>query len=646
MEDSLKKKKLIVKKFFKKLLFHRRNFKELVERVTSSKELEKLSKIAVEAIKGEPEEKKPKSHPEQEKKKEKVEKKYQPPTVGYSVEKDGYYLSPVTIIIPFAPKMKKEKVSRLLKKTLGYYLLPEEEEEKEKMKINEIYPLYPPNPKRGEEIFAWAHIHWDPTNHELVYEVIEPPLTFQEKMLLKEIEKKLEELLDVLLIPKDETSYKEYLKNKIREILDLYGWEIPEEVLKKLEYYVIRDFLGYGPIDPLMHDPNIEDISCDGVGIPVFVVHRNPKYGQMRTNIVFRTKDELDAFVMKLAQRAGKSISVAKPLLDATLPDGSRLQATLGSDIARRGSNFTIRKFTREPLTPIHLIEYGTANALVMAYFWLSVEHGANILIAGATATGKTTFLNAISLFIRPEMKIVSIEDTAELQLPHENWVPQVARSTFGAGSYGAVELFDLLKAALRQRPDYVIVGEVRGKEASVMFQGMATGHPALATIHADSLQKIVDRLITPPINLSPALLENLDIVVFLKKLKLRGLYVRRVSEVLEIEAVDVRNLEVKSRKVFKWIPEKDIIVPNEKSLVLERIAKIRGKTYEEIYRELERRALLLEWMRWKGIKHYAQFTLWINAYYANPKRIMEMVINDVKAGRFVPETVEAGGNS
>ncbi len=542
---------------------------------------------------------------------------------------EARYLVPFGFIAPLYKNLTGEQI---LKKVQELYHIPFDAGEEEKKKIREIYPLIPESPRQGEPVFAWAYIHWDPRRHELVYEVIEPKLTPEEQEMLKELEEHLKEKLDVAFDDKNITDKKAYLREKIREVVELFGWKLPKETRQKLEYYIFRDFIGLGKIEPLMHDPNIEDISCDGVGIPVYIVHRKPEYGQMKTNIVFNSKEELDAFVMKLAQRAGKSISVAQPLLDGTLPDGSRLQATLGSDIARRGSNFTIRKFTKEPLTPIHLMNYGTISSLALAYLWMCVEYGKSILVAGATATGKTTMLNAISLFIRPELKIVSIEDTAELQLPHENWIPQVARPGFGEKSYGAVEMFDLLKAALRQRPDYVIVGEVRGKEASVMFQGMATGHPSLGTIHADSVQKVVDRLTTPPINLSPALLENLDVIVFMARAKLRGKFVRRVKEIVEVAGVDIANRRIIENVVFKWEPAKDEIKMVGKSLILQKIAEFKGITYEVVMKELERRALFLEWLRMKGIADYRRFSQWIRAYYMNPTSVMRLVTKDIEA--------------
>jgi len=226
---------------------------------------------------------------------------------------------------------------------------------------------------------------------------------------------------------------------------------------------------------------------------------------------------------------------------------------------------------------------------------------------------------------------VVSIEDTAELTLPHPNWVPQVARPGYGEKSYGAVEMFDLLKAALRQRPDYVIVGEVRGAEASVMFQGMATGHPALATIHASSLQNLVDRLTTAPINLSPALLENLDIIVFLEKSKIKGRFVRRIREIDETMGVNVKAQKILPNKMFEWNPVTDEIAMTGKSIVLQKIAEFRGIKYETIMKELKRRALFLEWLGMNKVTNFRQFSQWIRAYYSDPEKVMEKVMKDVQ---------------
>ncbi len=549
-------------------------------------------------------------------------------------------------VVPFgfvAPMFKQMTGRQIIEKVQELYHVPFEQGEKEKQKIRETYSLIPEVPKPGEKVFAWAHIHWDPKKKELVYDVIEPVLSLRERQITRMLEEKLEEKLDALYVPVGKERHKEYLRSKIKEVVETFGWKMDPETAEKIEYYIFRDFIGLGKIEPLMHDPNIEDISCDGVNIPVYIFHRKPEYNQMRTNVKFTNKDELDSFVIKLAQKCGKSISVARPLLDASLPDGSRLQATLGSDIARRGSNFTIRKFLREPLTPTKLMDFGTASSISLAYMWFCVEYGKSILISGTTATGKTSFLNAISLFIRPELKVVSIEDTAELMLPLPNWIPHVARSGYGEKGYGAVEMFDLLKAALRQRPDYVIVGEVRGKEASTMFQGMATGHPSLSTIHSDSLQRLVDRLTTPPISLSPALLENLDVVVFLERTKMAGKFIRRINRIYEVAGVNVREAKIIPNKLFEWDPVKDEINMTGKSAILKKIADFKGIDYDTIFKELERRALFLEWLKMNGVFNYRDFESWVQSYYSDTEKVMRMVVNDVrrrlkKGGEMGPE--------
>ncbi len=564
--------------------------------------------------------------------------------------RQGYAGSRYTVPFGFvAPLFKDMSGPQIIEKVQELYHVPFQRGEEKKKKVRETYALIPENPKPGEKVFAWAYIHWDPKSKELVYEVIEPPLSEREKEMIRRLEERIEDKLDTIYLSSKNMNHEAYLREKIREVVGLFGWKLDRETSQKIEYYIFRDFMGFEKIEPLMHDKNIEDISCDGVNIPVYIFHRNPDYGQMRTNIYFTSKEELDSFVIKLAQKAGKSISVARPLLDASLPDGSRLQATLGSDIARRGSNFTIRKFLREPLTPTKLMEFGTANSTTLAYLWFCIEYGKSILVAGATATGKTSFLNAIALFMRPELKVVSIEDTAELMLPLPNWIPQVARPGYGAKSYGAVEMFDLLKAALRQRPDYVIVGEVRGKEASTMFQGMATGHPSLATIHADTLQRLVDRLTTPPINLSAALLENLDVVVFLVRTKAEGRFVRRVNKVYEVAGVNVREKKIIPNKLFEWDPVKDEINLTGKSMVLKKIAEFKGIDYETVFKELQRRALFLEWLSMNRVTDYLEFEKWVQSYYYDTNKVMNMVINDVrkrfqKGDKMVSEKLRALG--
>jgi len=490
--------------------------------------------------------------------------------------------------------------------------------------INTKYALVPKNPKKGEYVFAYAHIKWDSKEGHLVYSVVEPALTSSDREAIDVAKRILEERLDVDFYKLGQIKAKSLLRKEVRNILDLNP-SLTEGKKTILTYYIERDIVGLGSIDPLTNDSNIEDISCDGIDIPIYVYHRNPRIGSLVTNVSFGTEDELNSFVVKLSQRCRKTISIAEPLIDASLPDGSRVQATLGTDIARRGSNFTIRKFTEEPLTPSHIMSYGTMDSTQMAYLWLAVENGQSILISGGTATGKTSLLNALSLFIRPNMKIVSIEDTPELRLPHPHWIPEVARSALSIkGNVGEVTLFDLLKSSLRQRPDYIVMGEVRGKEAFVLFQQMATGHPSLATIHAASISQLIDRLTTPPISLPPTLIENVNIIVFLLMSRYRGKYIRRADNILEVRGMDGNR--PKTADVFKWNPMKDDFNVKSDSSVLSTIARRQGMTDEMIGEELVRRRAVLEWMVNQGIYDYREVSKIISSYYSDPERIMSFV--------------------
>ena len=295
-------------------------------------------------------------------------------------------------------------------------------------KTNITYPLI----YSGGKVHVYANIRYDPTMHHLTFRVIEPQLSAEEQKQLAKIENTLIEELEVDFSALKKQTAEKYLFEKINSVIEYYGMKMTSRTKEIMDYYIKRDFIGLGPIEPMFQDLNIEDISCDGTGIPIYVYHRDPRFGSLRSTISFKEEDSLDSFVMKLAQRCGRSISVADPLLDGALPDGSRVQATFGTGISMKGSNFTIRKFTKDPLTFVDLVKYGTVSAELLAYLWLAMEHNKSVLIAGPTASGKTTMLNALSLFIRPELKIVSIEDTPELRLPHENWISQVSRTGFG----------------------------------------------------------------------------------------------------------------------------------------------------------------------------------------------------------------------
>ncbi len=493
--------------------------------------------------------------------------------------------------------------------------------------VDVTYPLIPAEPEDGEMVYAWAHIKWDEQKGELIYDIIEPELTPRTEAVLEKIQDIMERSFDITLDDLEAGEADDYLAEKIDMIVDKYDIDLTDDQREVVRYYTKRDFAGLGKLEPLMRDTEVEDISCDGIDIPVFAYHRNPRYGSLKTSIEWNDHDKLDKFVMKMAQRCGKSISVSSPLLDGSLPDGSRVQATLATDIARKGSNFTIRRFTEDPLTPIHMMDFETENAQMLSYLWTMVEHGKSTLVCGTTGAGKTSQLNSLSLFIRPDKKIVSIEDTPELRLPHDHWVPEVSRSGFGSSADGSgeVSMDHLLKESLRQRPEYIIVGEVRGEEAYILFQQMATGHTGLSTIHADSLEMLMDRLTTQPIDLSPSLIETLDCIMLIKRLRRDGSYIRRITGLYEVLGYDKRK-GIDENKVFGWNPQNDEYVVENKSMMLKQIADQNGISHEKIKRDLRNKQHVLNYMQEEQIKHYRKVGDIISRYYSDPESVVEEI--------------------
>ncbi|MEM2228396.1 MAG: type II/IV secretion system ATPase subunit [Candidatus Bathyarchaeia archaeon] len=479
--------------------------------------------------------------------------------------------------------------------------------------FKEVFPL--------KEPYAYGAIARDSETKGLKYIVIEPTLTEEEKKQMKKIIEILRETLDVDLkrITNKEKA-EEYLRKAIKEVVEKY--KIKVEGLSKIEYYIIRDFIYYGKIDPLMHDHMIEDISCDGYGIPIYVWHR--EYESIPTNIVFEEK-ELDSFIIRLAYLAGKHISIANPILDASLPDGSRIQLTLGKEVTKRGSTFTIRRFRADPLTITDLISFNTLTSDMAAWFWFVIEKKANLMIAGGTASGKTTTLNSLSAFIPPDNKIITIEDTPELNLPHQNWIPSIARVGFGpSGSAAEITLFDLLKAAMRQRPDYIIVGEVRGAEAFTLFQAMATGHGGLSSIHADSAVAVINRLESEPMNIPRSLILTLNVIAMQSRVRVANRTARRVSHIVELIGMDPVSKEIIMNDVYKWDPKTDRFLYSGRSILIERLMEKYGITEDKVKLELERRRTVLEWMVKLGIRRYDAVGKVIREYYMDPERVYE----------------------
>lgn len=492
-------------------------------------------------------------------------------------------------------------------------------------KINVIYPLLEP--------FSYAHIKWDDQEKALIYNLIEPQLSEGEKKVLDKVSDAVIQLVDVELSGMKETAQAvQYLQKQVNKVLKDFGIQLSPNQYVKIMYYVYRNFMGLNEIDGLMLDPNIEDISCDGVGTPVFVVHR--KYSSVKTSIAFDNVDKLREFVIKLAERSGRYVSYAEPILDGTLPDGSRVSATIAGDVATRGPTFTIRKFGEKPLSPVEQINLQTVNADILAYYWYLVENGANMLFVGATATGKTTFLNTVCMFIPPERKIVSIEDTREIRIPHEHWVSGLARTGFGIPTatgekYGEVTMFDLLRESFRQNPDYVIVGETRGKEAYVMFQGMASGHTSFSTFHANSVDAVIKRLTSPPIELAPTLIESLNVVTIMTHTSEKSK--RKVKEVVEIISVDPRTEEVKTNLVFLWNPATDTFDKVNESQIIPKLVEAKGGNIEEARENIEKRKAVLEWLVSKDIKDFLEVVNYVNMFYKEPEKLFQMMGVDWK---------------
>jgi flagellar protein FlaI len=480
----------------------------------------------------------------------------------------------------------------------------------------EMYPVNEP--------YAYVRITYDHSTHEYLYDVLEPVLSDPEKDLLMELKERLFETLDINTKDISKEDARQKLRTAANDIMLDFGIKLSPLEREKIHYHMYKDFLGDGLIDPIMHDKYIEDISCDGVHTPLFCFHSS--YESMKSSIAYQTAGELDSFVTKLAQRAGKYISIAEPILDATMQDGSRIQMTLGQEVTAHGSTFTIRKFKDEPLTPTDLIEWRTFSPLAIAYIWLCVEAGKSAIFAGGTASGKTTALNAISLFIPPMSKIVSLEDTREVKLPHPNWIPSVTRDSFDTAGRGEINMYELLRAAMRQRPEYIIVGEVRGKECQTLFQAMSTGHVTYSTIHADSVASVVHRIENPPMDVPRNMLSALDFVLIQVQARVGGKRIRRNKQIVELLDIDPRTNELITNEVFRWRSATDEHSYSGKSYLLEEIMEAKGWSDNRMAEELKRRQEVLEWMRIKKIRHYKDVARILISYHRDPESVIEKV--------------------
>ncbi|HEC57581.1 MAG TPA: secretion system protein E [Candidatus Syntrophoarchaeum butanivorans] len=474
---------------------------------------------------------------------------------------------------------------------------------------------------------AMAVILLDEKTKVRSYHLVEPALSYEEKLLLEDLYDTLQDVLSLEDTNGDEkgaVERKDILERDLKNLLKSYGINLSPSSYERILYYLERNFLGYERIDALMDDPWIEDISCDGVNLPIYLYHR--KHQNIRTNVSFPDEEVLDAFIIKLSQKGRRHISIGEPLLDATLPDGSRLQATFGREVTSRGSTFTIRKFREDPFTPPELIKCRTFSLEMMAYLWMCIENNKNLIFAGGTASGKTSSLNAVSFFIPPMAKIISIEDTREITLYHENWIPGVTRSAVTKGGEGEVTMFDLLRAALRQRPECIILGEVRGEEGLTLFQAMNTGHTTYSTIHAEDPQSVVNRLENEPINVPPVMLQALDIISVQVQANIGGKRIRRAKELVEIIEIDPQTRNIRINELFRWDPGSDSFIQLGESHKLRAIMKQRGWSRERLNEELDQRRQVLQWMIDKDIMDYRKVAEILQAYHFDPDGTIEAI--------------------
>ncbi|WP_225334092.1 type II/IV secretion system ATPase subunit [Halomicrobium urmianum] len=465
--------------------------------------------------------------------------------------------------------------------------------------------------------YAFVSINRDPAADEHRYHVVEPSLDEFEADLLDRL---FDDVRGPLIYRTDVADHPERaLREELRARLVEYGVDVEPETFYRLYYYLYRSFRGYGRIDPIMHDPHVEDVSCDGAGLPIFVYHED--YTDVETNVVFDA-DELDDFVVQLAQRSGRHVSVSDPVVSTTLPDGSRIELALGEEVTPRGSAFTIRKYADEPFTPIDLLEYGTFSLEMLAYIWLAIEHNKSLIFAGGTAAGKTTSMNAVSMFVPPRSKVLTIEDTRELSLYHDNWLSAVTRERLDDSD---ITMYDLLRSALRHRPEYIVVGEVRGEEAITLFQAMNTGHTTFSTMHADSVQTVINRLENEPINVPRPMVQSLDVLCVQVLARSGGERVRRAKTLAEIEGIDQRTGELDYSNAYAWQPTEDRFTDSSSDL-LDEIRRERGWSQSELLGEIDDRKRFLRYLQREGIDDYRRFTAMVNKYYADSEAVMDRI--------------------
>jgi flagellar protein FlaI len=485
----------------------------------------------------------------------------------------------------------------------------------------ESYPLNPP--------FSYAWIFQDDAEGSYFYVVDELPMSRDERDAYKRLKSILEYELKAPRL--DETLVASFHR-QLPAILDEHKEALQgtsQVGLRKIMYYLEKDLIGYGRIDGLICDPLIEDVSCLGINKPVYIYHR--KYANARTNIIFSDEEELDDFITRIVHRQGKHVSIAHPIVDLTLPAKHRLAVSFGKETTPAGTSFTIRKFKEDPLTIVDLIMNETIDESIAAYLWMLMENKMSVMVVGPTGAGKTTALNAIACLVRPDFKMISVEEVQEINLPQENWVSTIARTGFGGDSEGEVTLYDLIKSAVRHRPALILVGEIRGEEAYVLFQALATGHGGLCTMHADDVETVVKRLTQPPMNIPQTILSLMNCVIVVKQVRNmsfnpldKKVSSRKFVKIAEIDSSGA------AHEVFTWNLSSDTFQANlDQSYLFSKIAQNLDVPISVVHQEFERRKQILMSMVAKNLRDFRSVHKALNASLNIANEITNQELNE-----------------
>lgn len=474
----------------------------------------------------------------------------------------------------------------------------------------EKYPLKAP--------FSYANIIQNQETGSLSYQIDETKLNQSEQTIYNQLYQLIEENIDSPETIEQDFGFMSFVNKILKENEKLF-LDQPKGSIEKVKYYLERNIDGFGDIDPIMQDPNIEDVSCSGINSPIYVWHR--KYDSIPCNVSYQD-EKLNSFVSRIVFRAGKHISSAYPISDLALQGNHRISVLYQKEVTPKGTSFTIRKFKQDPYSIVDLITFGTISVEIAAYVWLLMESKMSIMVIGSTGSGKTTILNAITGLINPDYKIFSVEDVSEINIKHQNWFSLISRTGFGSEGEGEIGLYDLIKSGVRHRPDYIIVGEIRGSEAYVMFQAMATGHGGLCTMHADSLESASKRLQQKPMDIPASYMALMNCAIVIRRVKgADGKGVRKAISIQEIKDANTYH------DAFKWSPKSDYFTPAlEDSEMLHRISEQSGRDMDEIFAELKRREMVLKWLVQRGIRRYDKVAEAVGKYYRDPDALMKEI--------------------